>query len=110
MKLLLDENLSRRIVPFLQADFPGSIQVALEGLQKPDDVATWHYAKTNGFVAVSKASDFQEMSVLRGAPPKVVWLMSGNTSKASVISLLMSRKDQILWALADGSINCVELS
>jgi predicted nuclease of predicted toxin-antitoxin system len=33
MKLLLDENLSRRIVPFLQTDFPGSSQVVLEGLQ-----------------------------------------------------------------------------
>jgi Domain of unknown function (DUF5615) len=29
MKLLLDENLSRRIVPFLQLAFPGSSQVAL---------------------------------------------------------------------------------
>jgi len=29
MKLLLDENLSRRIVPFLQTIFPGSSQVAL---------------------------------------------------------------------------------
>jgi predicted nuclease of predicted toxin-antitoxin system len=26
MKLLLDENLSRRLVPFLQHDFPGSAQ------------------------------------------------------------------------------------
>lgn len=33
MKLLLDENLSRRIVPFLQAAFPGSSQVALLGLE-----------------------------------------------------------------------------
>jgi hypothetical protein len=29
MKLLLDENLSRRLVPFLQHDYPGSTQVAL---------------------------------------------------------------------------------
>lgn len=29
MKLLLDENLSRRLVPFLQHDYPGSNQVVL---------------------------------------------------------------------------------
>ena len=29
MKLLLDENLSRRIVPFLQHEFPGTSQVTL---------------------------------------------------------------------------------
>jgi hypothetical protein len=33
VKLLLDENLSRRIVPFLQSDFPGTTQVALEGME-----------------------------------------------------------------------------
>ena len=32
MKLLLDENLSRRLVPFLQHDFPGSTQVVLLGM------------------------------------------------------------------------------
>ncbi len=37
MKLLLDENLSRRIVPFIQDMFPGSSQVALLGLEQADD-------------------------------------------------------------------------
>ena len=34
MKLLLDENLSRRLVPALQAQFPGSNQVSLLGLER----------------------------------------------------------------------------
>ena len=34
MKLLLDENLSRRIVPFIQNSYPGSTQVALVGLER----------------------------------------------------------------------------
>jgi len=37
MKLLLDENLSRRIIPFLQTAFPGSSQVALLGLEGASD-------------------------------------------------------------------------
>ena len=32
MKLLPDENLSRRLVPFLQHDYPGSSQVVLLGM------------------------------------------------------------------------------
>lgn len=36
MKLLLDENLSRRLVPFLQNNFPGTTQVALIGLERAD--------------------------------------------------------------------------
>ena len=45
MKLLLDENLSRRIVPFLQAAFPGSTQIALLGLETASDSEIWQYAK-----------------------------------------------------------------
>lgn len=49
MKLLLDENLSRRIVPFLQAIFPDSSQVALLNLEGASDSEIWQYAKDNGF-------------------------------------------------------------
>jgi len=60
MKLLLDENLSRRIIPFLQTAFPDSSQVSLLGLENSSDSEIWQYAKTNGFVIVSRDSDFQE--------------------------------------------------
>ena len=43
MKLLLDENLSRRLIPFLQQDFPGSTQVALIGLERADDGEIWEF-------------------------------------------------------------------
>lgn len=37
MKLLLDENLSRRLVPFLQHDYPDSSQVVLLGMESASD-------------------------------------------------------------------------
>lgn len=37
MKLLLDENLSRRLIPFLQHDFPASSQDVLEGLESVEN-------------------------------------------------------------------------
>jgi hypothetical protein len=40
VKLLLDENLSYRIIPSLQEAFPGSTQVVLAGLERADD---WLY-------------------------------------------------------------------
>jgi predicted nuclease of predicted toxin-antitoxin system len=57
MKLLLDENLSRRIVPFLQGDYPGSTQVALLGMERMADREIWEYARQNNFVVVSRDSD-----------------------------------------------------
>ena len=81
MKLLLDENLSRRIVPFLQTAFPGSTQIALLGLESASDSEIWQYAKDNGYVIVSRDSDFQERSLVTGHPPQVIWLKIPNRSK-----------------------------
>jgi hypothetical protein len=41
----------------LQIDFPGTSQVALEGMEQAGDGAIWDYAKSNGFVIVSKDSE-----------------------------------------------------
>jgi predicted nuclease of predicted toxin-antitoxin system len=44
---------------------------------------------------VSKDKDFQRLSVLHGAPPKVVWVRSGNSSTADVIHLLRHHRRDI---------------
>jgi predicted nuclease of predicted toxin-antitoxin system len=109
MRLLLDENLSRRIVPFLQAQYPGSSQVALVGLEQKSDLEIWQYAKDHEFTIVTKDSDFQEISLLNGAPPKVIWLRVGNTSKASVIRILTERFEAIADAIIDAETHCLEV-
>jgi predicted nuclease of predicted toxin-antitoxin system len=40
MKLLLDENLSRRLVPFLLTAYPESTQVVLVGLEAAEKLRT----------------------------------------------------------------------
>lgn len=49
MKLLLDENLSHRIIPVLKQAYPDSSQVSLLELNKADDHEIWDYAKIEGF-------------------------------------------------------------
>ena len=110
MKLLLDENLSRRIVPFLQAVFPGSTQVALLGLESASDFEIWQYAKNNGFVIVSRDSDFQERSLVAGHPPQVIWLKIPNRSKTAVLNILLEHRVEIEQALIEQNLACVELS
>lgn len=110
MKLLLDENLSRRIVPFLQTTFPGSSQVALLGMERASDSEIWQYAKTNGFVIVSRDSDFQERSLVAGHPPQVVWLKIPNRSKSVVLNILLDHHMEIERALLEQNLACVEIS
>ncbi|MBI3902190.1 MAG: DUF5615 family PIN-like protein [Nitrosomonadales bacterium] len=109
MKLLLDENLSRRIVPLLQAEYPGSSQIALLKLETTSDREIWEYAKNNGFVIVTRDSDFHELSTLYGAPPKVIWLKAGNQSKAFTLRNLLDRKEEISAALFQADKNCIEI-
>jgi len=45
LKLLLDQNISFRLVEKLEAAYPGSSQVRLVGMDRADDLAIWDYAK-----------------------------------------------------------------
>lgn len=88
MKLLLDQNLSPRLVRSLGDVFPGSSHVRDVGLGAADDDAVWEYAKRHGFAIVSKDSDFHQRSLVLGPPPKVIWVRLGNCSTADIERLL----------------------
>lgn len=109
MKLLLDENLSRRIVPFIQDAFPGSTQVASLNMASASDVEIWQYAKSNGYVIVTKDADFQELCLLHGTPPKVLWLRIGNTSKAAITHLLIEHRSIIEETLSQSTVDYMEI-
>jgi predicted nuclease of predicted toxin-antitoxin system len=88
MKLLFDQNLSPRLTRLLGDIYPGSLHVREVGLREAEDAAIWEYAKQNGFVVISKDSDFQARSLLFGSPPKFIWLRVGNCSVWSIDELL----------------------
>jgi len=70
LKLLLDQNLSRRLIPSLQDTFPESTQVTLAGLEHATDLEIWEFAKVHEFVIVTKDSDFEELSIIKGTHRK----------------------------------------
>lgn len=58
MKLLLDENLSPRLIYMLSDICADSNHISYVGLASSDDSAIWDYAKRHAFTIVSKDSDF----------------------------------------------------
>jgi len=74
VKLLLDENLSRKLVVRLAELYPDSAHVSEAGLLESPDREIWEFAKAHGFLIVSTDSDFYELATTLGPPPKVVWL------------------------------------
>ena len=84
MRLLFDHNLSTRLVRHLADLYPDASHVFLVGLERASDMAVWNYAQTNDYLIVTKDSDFSDISVLRGFPPKVLWLRLGNCTTSDI--------------------------
>jgi predicted nuclease of predicted toxin-antitoxin system len=99
--LLFDQNLAARLVADLADLYPGCIHVDDCGLAGCSDRAIWQHAGDHRLVIVSKDEDFQRLSVLYGAPPKVIWIRLGNCSTADIIRLLSERRNEIHRFVAD---------
>ena len=48
-----------------------------------------------GFVIVTKDSDFSDLCILLGFPPKVIWIRRGNCSTNTIESILRDRNADI---------------
>lgn len=94
-QLLLDENLSERLLPLLMERFPRSTHVRMIGLVGASDTAIWEWARQEGLVLVTKDEYFLDLSVTRGCPPKVVCLAIGNASNAATAILLLQQAETI---------------
>jgi predicted nuclease of predicted toxin-antitoxin system len=96
VKLLLDENLSDRIIHTIVNLYPNSEHVKTLGLINTDDTLIWEYAKINAFVIVSKDSDFHQRSLLYGHPPKFIYLRIGNCPTSKITQILRDNLDVIV--------------
>jgi predicted nuclease of predicted toxin-antitoxin system len=96
VKLLLDENLSDRIIPKIIDLYPQSDHVKTLGLTNTDDAVIWEYAKTHNFIIVSKDADFHQRSLLYGHPPKFIYLRLGNSPTFKIVGILRNNFTQII--------------
>lgn len=95
MRLLLDENLSDRVIPRIVDLYLDSLHVKALGLVSTDDGIIWEYAKTNGFMIVSKDADFHQRSILYGHPPKFIYLRIGNSPTSKITQILRDNVETI---------------
>jgi predicted nuclease of predicted toxin-antitoxin system len=100
MKLLFDQNLSPRLVEMLADCYPASTHVLTHTLDCASDEVVWAFAREHGYTLVTKDSDFHELSVLRGSPPKVVWMRVGNCSTIQIEAILRKHVPDIQKLIA----------
>ena len=109
MKLLFDNNLSRKLSGRLQDLFPGSLHISEVLARRTPDENIWFYARDNDFVVVTKDSDLRDLSNRLGYPPKLIWIRTGNSQNAVVEALLRDHYDEILAFEQDPARGIMEL-
>lgn len=74
MRLLLDQNISFRIVKLLQVIFPDCKNVSQIGLYIKEDLYIWTFSRNQSFVIVTFDSDFYDLRLIAESPPKIIWI------------------------------------
>lgn len=109
MKLLLDANISRRLIPRISETFPDSSHVALLGLGDATDTEIWRYALDQGFAIVPKDEDFHQKALVSGPPPKVIWVRLGNCTTSGIELAIHGGNDAIMAFLEEETASFLTL-
>ncbi|MBX2916000.1 MAG: DUF5615 family PIN-like protein [Cyclobacteriaceae bacterium] len=107
MKLLLDNNISHKLLSRIQTVFPDSEHVRSFVGVTAEDIAVWEYALSRDFVILTKDNDFDERSLVNGCPPKGVHLICGNRFSDYILQLIMNNKDEIISFGTLDRQNCI---
>lgn len=110
MRVLFDEQLSESLLQHLKDLSQDAVHVRLLGLGGAGDEVVWQRAIDLGCVLVTKDEDFHRLSVLKGAPPKVVWIRVGNCTTEDVADLLRERWSRIEEFVNDPVVALLELA
>ena len=109
MRLLFDEQLAEDLCDLLHDAFPDSLHIRRLGAGGASDERVWQLAIEHGCVLVTKDGDLHRFSVMRGAPPKVIWIRIGNCSTAEIVALLLDLPTQIAGFVGQNEATFLEL-
>lgn len=110
MKLLFDQNISFRILKKLSEAYSGSSHVKTEGLMNASDMEIWEYAKHHQFIIVTLDSDFNDLYLMKGFPPKILWFQTGNLRTDELAIILDKRQNDLLDFSSNNELGCFEIS
>jgi len=109
VNILLDQNISFRLVELLSNTFENVKQVRQVGLTDASDLEIWDYALKNNCLIVTFDSDFIDLSNLKGFPPKIIWLRFGNSSNLKIANKLLSKASDIREFIINPDVAFLEI-
>ena len=108
MKLLFDQNISYRLINKISDLYPNAKQVKELKLEDKTDIEIFNFAKNNNYHIVTFDVDFFDISNLKGFPPKIIWIRTGNISTKHLEQLFKNKKEQIDQFI-DANFGCLEI-
>jgi predicted nuclease of predicted toxin-antitoxin system len=111
MRLLLDENISYRVVKKISTHFPDCESVLRRQEPGLEDRYIWEIAKVERYSIVTFDEDYADLSQLNGFPPKVILLRPVNLTSQEVADLLIRNIESIRHFLtnSDEERGCLQL-
>jgi predicted nuclease of predicted toxin-antitoxin system len=107
MKLLIDNNLSYKLCTPLMEHFNEVCHVRDLLSATADDLTIWNYAKANNFQILTKDNDFDEWSLLKGCPPKIIHLLCGNQTTLFILDFIVTNKEAIRNFIRQSPNDCI---
>jgi len=108
MRLLFDQNISYRLIKKISDIFPKSKQVKELGLENATDLEIFNYAKINNYSIVTFDSDFCDLNIISGFPPKIIWIRTGNTTTKN-LEIIIRQKSEIINSFLTEDYGCLEI-
>jgi len=108
MKLLFDQNISFRLIERISNLYPDAKQVRELGLENVTDNEIFEFAKKNDYSIVTFDSDFCDLNILKGFPPKIIWIRTGNTTTKN-LEIIMKNKYERIKSFMQENFGCLEI-
>ena len=110
MRLLLGAIISWRLAVRLKLHFEECFHVDHIGLNIPaKDIEIWNYALNDNLIIITNDEDFSDLVNLKGFPPKIVLLKTGNQSNSYIEELLIRHKGDIHFLHRSDDLGILEL-
>ncbi|GMQ31049.1 DUF5615 family PIN-like protein [Algoriphagus confluentis] len=109
MRLLFDQDISPKILKKgIWFDFEVQ-HVRFVGLEDSSDLEIFQFARLKNFSIVTFDSDFFDLSILKGFPPKIIWIRTGNLTTKSIFEIFLNHKNHIIEFLENEDSGVLEI-
>ncbi len=110
MRVIIDQNISHRIIPKIVHLFDETAHVRTLGLINAPDVVIFRNAKQQKFDAIlTLDEDFENIILQNAPPPKILWLRVRNCSTQHLAEIIKNNIDLINDFLVSEDHDCLEI-